>query len=133
MEQPLRKRQTKHSTFLLRFEGDGTMFRGSMSQPVAVSTLERDLHTHERGLAKMGAPTSAMRIRMKARAWAWLIVFAATPASACPICDTETGVAVRTGIVENFSTHFLATIAPFPVLIAAVALLHWGAPRRPRS
>jgi hypothetical protein len=70
---------------------------------------------------------------LKALAWAWLIAFVATPAIACPICDTETGVAVRAGIVENFSTHLFATIAPFPVLIAAVALLHWGVPRRHRS
>jgi hypothetical protein len=66
-------------------------------------------------------------------AFAWFS--AAAPASACPICDTETGVAVRAGIVEDFPVHFLATIAPFPVLIAAVALLHHGFPssRRFRS
>lgn len=62
-----------------------------------------------------------------------LVSFAAT-ALACPVCDTGTGEAVRTGILADFGTHLLVTIAPFPVLAAVVALLHWGwPPWRPPS
>jgi hypothetical protein len=55
-------------------------------------------------------------------------LLAATDASACPLCNTGTGDAVRAGIVADFSGHLLAIVAPFPVLIAAVALLHRGWP-----
>jgi hypothetical protein len=56
-----------------------------------------------------------------------LLGFAAT-ALACPVCDSGTGEAVRAGILADFGTHLLVTVAPFPVLVAVVALLHWGWP-----
>ena len=90
---------------------------------------ERQSHKRRRARSKHNGE----RVQMKVFALAWLIIAVATQAIACPVCDTGTGVAVRTGIAENFSTHFLAMIAPFPVLFAAVALLHWGFPRRPYS
>lgn len=56
-------------------------------------------------------------------------------ASACPICNTETGVQVRQSIFgENFLRHAAWTLAPVPVLLGAVALVHFGfRPRTPKK
>jgi hypothetical protein len=58
------------------------------------------------------------------------VVWSASVAYACPVCSTATGEAVRAGIADGFLFNLLATLAPFPFLIAAVAGLHWGWPRR---
>jgi uncharacterized BrkB/YihY/UPF0761 family membrane protein len=50
-------------------------------------------------------------------------------ASACPMCNTETGQQVRAGIFdENFWTTLAVIVAPFPVLLLAIAIYHYGVP-----
>ena len=48
-------------------------------------------------------------------------------ASACPVCDTETGNQVRAGIFcEGFGWNVLAVLAPVPVLLlSACAVANW--------
>jgi len=51
----------------------------------------------------------------------------AAPALACPICDTATGQQVRSGIVDShFAFNVVATLLPFPILIAIAAFIHFG-------
>jgi hypothetical protein len=55
----------------------------------------------------------------------------AAPALACPICDSATGQQVRSGIVDgHFAFNVVATLLPFPILIAIAALIHFGGRRR---
>lgn len=66
-------------------------------------------------------------------AFAWAAAVATLGAGrvlACPLCSTGTGDVVRAGIADDFGAKLLATAAPFPVLAAIVALLHWGWPGR---
>jgi hypothetical protein len=57
------------------------------------------------------------------------MVLASHGASACPLCHTETGRAVRSGIFDGrFVPTLLEVIAPFPILAAVAAFLH-GTPR----
>lgn len=60
-----------------------------------------------------------------------LIVFAwATESAACAVCRTDRGKEVRAGIFnDQFGPNLAMTLLPFPVLIAAVALIHFGPPR----
>jgi hypothetical protein len=55
-------------------------------------------------------------------------------ATACPVCNTNTGQQVRAGIFDqDFARNLLATLLPFPLLFGAVAAIHYGWPRsRPR-
>lgn len=57
----------------------------------------------------------------------------ATPALACPVCNSETGGIVRAAIFNaDFLPTLASTLAPFPVLLALVAALRFGwAPDRP--
>jgi hypothetical protein len=57
-----------------------------------------------------------------------LLVLGVRAALACPVCDTATGEAVRNGIAADFGSSLFATIAPFPVLLAVVGVLHRGWP-----
>jgi hypothetical protein len=53
----------------------------------------------------------------------------ASPALACPLCDSETGQQVRAGIFDaQFGYNALVTGLPFPILLAIVALIHFGWP-----
>jgi hypothetical protein len=53
-------------------------------------------------------------------------------AAACPVCNTETGAAVRAGLFDDrFPETMAGILAPFPVLLAIVALLHFGWRRLP--
>jgi hypothetical protein len=61
------------------------------------------------------------------------LLICAAPALACPVCDSDTGVAVRNGIAADFASNVLVTLAPFPILTAIVAVLHYGWPPRRRS
>ena len=56
-----------------------------------------------------------------------VLFFTALTASACPVCNTETGQEVRAGIFnENFTSTLAATMAPLPVLLASMfAAVHW--------
>lgn len=48
---------------------------------------------------------------------------------ACTVCDSAIGREVRNGIFEEqFWPTLLSVIAPFPVLIAAVAAIHFLLP-----
>lgn len=43
-------------------------------------------------------------------------------ASACPLCDSETGKQVRAGIFgDDFWSTLLVVVSPFPVLLLALA------------
>jgi hypothetical protein len=51
-------------------------------------------------------------------------------AIACPLCHSQTGRQVRTGIFNStFGLHLIATLAPFPVLVGVVALIYFGPPK----
>lgn len=48
---------------------------------------------------------------------ATLVLGMPLPAIGCPVCDTETGAAVRAGIFNaDFLPTLLEVLAPFPVL-----------------
>jgi len=50
-------------------------------------------------------------------------------ASACTVCDSETGQQIRAGIFgEDFWTTLLAVASPFPVLLLGIAAYHYGIP-----
>ena len=50
-------------------------------------------------------------------------------ASACTVCDSETGQQVRAGIFgDEFWTTLVGVIAPFPVLLIVIAAYHYGIP-----
>jgi hypothetical protein len=52
-----------------------------------------------------------------------------SPARACPLCESETGERVRAGIFNaEFGYNLLVTLLPFSVLLAIVALIHFGLP-----
>jgi hypothetical protein len=64
-----------------------------------------------------------------AAAVAILVLILGAPCGACPVCDTGTGRQVRAGILdENFGRTLLAVALPFPVLLAVVAVVHFGWP-----
>ncbi len=55
--------------------------------------------------------------------WAFLLPMAA---SACPLCNTETGQQVRAGIFgEDFWPTMLTVLSPFPVLLIVLAAMHF--------
>jgi hypothetical protein len=61
----------------------------------------------------------------------WLVLLASDAARACPVCDTGTGEQVRAGIFnENFAGTLVAVLLPFPILLACVAMIHFGWPSR---
>lgn len=65
-----------------------------------------------------------------------LLVLAPLPAvaSACPVCDRDTGVQVRAGIFdENFGFNLAMTALPFGLFLAITAVIHFGVPRRSES
>ncbi len=48
---------------------------------------------------------------------------------ACTVCDSDTGQQVRAGIFNNdFVPTLAAVLAPFPLLLLAVAAVHVLAP-----
>jgi len=67
---------------------------------------------------------------------ATLLFLNAASLLACPVCDSETGKAVRRGLFSpDFGTNLLLTVLPFPIFLAIIALLYYGPPafiqRRP--
>ena len=60
-------------------------------------------------------------------AWVAVIVLASgSVVSACPLCDSETGRQVQSGIFnDQFWANVLLTASPFPVLLAIVALIYF--------
>ena len=58
-----------------------------------------------------------------------LMLVSIVSASACIVCDSETGQQVRAGVFdEGFWSTLAAVIAPFPVFIIAIALYNFGLP-----
>lgn len=55
------------------------------------------------------------------------LVLASASASACPVCNTETGKEVRATIFgERFGSFLLQVLAPVPVLLlSAAAIPRW--------
>lgn len=68
------------------------------------------------------------------RQLAWIsacatILLEGSPASACPLCVSETGRRVRAGIFNSdFGANLVMTLLPFPVFVAVVALIYFGPP-----
>jgi hypothetical protein len=54
----------------------------------------------------------------------------ASAAVACPLCDGDTGAAVRAGIARNLVGDLAAILAPFPILVGIAAWLRFGGTRR---
>ncbi|GAB4452538.1 MAG: hypothetical protein OHK0029_03650 [Armatimonadaceae bacterium] len=64
--------------------------------------------------------------------WILLMLAVAASASACPVCDTGTGDAVRAGVFnEDFGQNLWQTLLPFPIFAGVVALVYFGPPRLP--
>jgi hypothetical protein len=60
------------------------------------------------------------------------VLFLGQAASACPLCDTEAGGAVRSGIFDgNFASHLLGVLAPALALAGLAALLAFLPAQRP--
>ena len=58
-----------------------------------------------------------------------MVLASIVSASACTVCDSETGQQVRAGVFgEGFWSTLAAVIAPFPVFIIAIALYNFGRP-----
>ena len=58
-----------------------------------------------------------------------MVLISIISASACTVCDSETGQQVRAGVFgEGFWSTLAAVIAPFPVFIIAIALYNFGLP-----
>ena len=59
--------------------------------------------------------------------WVAVIVLASgSLVSACPLCDSETGRQVQSGIFnDQFWANVLVTASPFPILLAIVALIYF--------
>ena len=52
-------------------------------------------------------------------------------AAACPFCDSSTAEQVRAGIFNSdFGYHLGVALAPFPILIAVLFLIHYWPARR---
>lgn len=72
--------------------------------------------------------------RIRALHHAWLcgaLLLADDPASACPVCDRETGRQVRAGLFdEDFGFNLLATSLPFVVFLGIAAAIHFELPLR---
>jgi hypothetical protein len=59
-----------------------------------------------------------------------LSLMLAGAASACPLCDSDTGQEVRAELVdEHLGVSVMATVAPFAVVLGVVAAVHFGPPR----
>ncbi len=47
----------------------------------------------------------------------------------CPLCESEAGKRVRSGIFDaDFGFHLTVTLLPFLVFVAIVGLIHFGPP-----
>jgi hypothetical protein len=65
--------------------------------------------------------------RLKRPFFSLLFGIVAFTASACPICNSDTGKEVRQSIFgENFVRNVAKTLAPVPLLLGAVAAVHFG-------
>ena len=52
-----------------------------------------------------------------------------SPALACPVCDSDTGKAVRAGVFGgDFGFNLLVTVIPFVVCLGITAVIYYGFP-----
>jgi len=50
-------------------------------------------------------------------------------ATACPVCDSDSGQQVRAGIFDaDFGRTLIAIALPFPILLGMVLAIHFGRP-----
>ena len=66
--------------------------------------------------------------RRAAAALAAVVTMAAAPTAACPVCDTGTGDAVRSGIREDLAVNVAATVLPFAAVGGVILAVHFGFP-----
>ena len=58
-----------------------------------------------------------------------LMLWVASVVRACPLCESEAGERVRSGIFDaDFGFHLTVTLLPFLVFVAIVGLIHFGPP-----
>jgi hypothetical protein len=58
-----------------------------------------------------------------------LVASLAVPAGGCPFCESRTGMQVRDGIFNaDFVSNAAVALAPFPIFMCVIALLHFGPP-----
>ena len=72
-----------------------------------------------------------MRRTLLSAAAAAIAILTSTSASACPLCQSDTGQRVREGIFDNeFGGTLLAMVLPFLVISLVVGMIHGGPPQR---
>lgn len=60
---------------------------------------------------------------------ALVVLVRSATAYACPVCDTETGRAIRDGIFDqDFFSNVCMTLAPFPIMLVLVGVMHISLP-----
>ncbi|MEQ8849744.1 hypothetical protein [Botrimarina sp.] len=65
---------------------------------------------------------------------AWVLSGWGSPLLACPYCDSRIGKQVAAGIFnEAFGYNLLLTLAPVPLLVGTIAVLHFGPPDARRA
>ena len=63
-----------------------------------------------------------------------LVLSVAVPGRACPLCESEAGQRVRSGIfAADFGFHLAVTLLPFLAFVAIIRLIHFGPPRSKTS
>lgn len=71
-----------------------------------------------------------MRKTLGRSAAAVSLMLLALPASACPVCQSDTGQQVRQGIFDGrFGMNLFITLLPFPILVGIVLAIYFGIPR----
>lgn len=71
-----------------------------------------------------------VRAMTRAVATSALVLSVASHVRACPLCESEAGQRVRSGIFDaSFGYHLAVTLLPFLVFVAIVGLIHFGPPR----
>jgi hypothetical protein len=69
-------------------------------------------------------PVAASHNRMMA--FALCMILSAQSVTACPFCETATAEEVRRTIFnDHFGYHLAASLAPFPVMMAFVAVMYF--------
>ena len=68
-------------------------------------------------------------MRFRRLAAAVSVLLPSWTAHACTVCDSTTGKQLRAGLFDGHFGHtLLLVIAPVPVLVVAVLLIHFGLP-----
>lgn len=75
-----------------------------------------------------GRTRSVRRFRLAVGAALVAQALFARVATACPVCESETGVQLRAMLAADSAWHLAVTIAPVPALIAAVVGVRFATP-----